>query len=41
MATLYEKRGKWYIDYVLNDKKKTKNTKLPATKVFKSEAKKN
>ncbi|HEX2787576.1 MAG TPA: site-specific integrase [Ignavibacteria bacterium] len=40
MATLYEKRGRWYIDYVLNGKKKTKNTKLPATKIFKTEAEK-
>lgn len=40
MATLYKKRGRWYIDYVLNGKKKTKSTKLPATKIFKLEAEK-
>jgi len=31
MATLYKKRGKWYIDYVMGGKKLTRNTKLKAT----------
>ncbi len=32
MATLYNKRNKWYIEYVLGGIRKTKNTKLEATK---------
>jgi len=38
MATLYKKRGKWYIDYVLAGKKKTKNTSLTAIENNKQKA---
>lgn len=31
MATLYKKRGKWYIEYILGGIRKIKNTKLEAT----------
>lgn len=31
MATIYKKRGMWFIDYVLRGKKITRNTKIKAT----------
>ncbi len=40
MATLYKKRGWWFIEYVLGYKRKTKNTKLEATDVNKTKAEK-
>ncbi len=40
MATIYKKRGTWYIDYVLHGKKITRNTKLKSTESNKSNAEK-
>jgi len=40
MATIYKKRGWWFIEYVLGGKRKTKNTKLEATEVNKLKAEK-
>lgn len=40
MATLYRKRGWWFIDYTLGGKRVTKNTKLEATETNKAKAEK-
>jgi len=40
MATLYKKRNYWYIDYIVDGKRFSKNTYLTATKSNKNEAKK-
>ncbi|MBE2281606.1 MAG: tyrosine-type recombinase/integrase [Ignavibacteriaceae bacterium] len=40
MATLYKKRGWWFIDYALGGKRVTKNTKLEATETNKAKAEK-
>jgi len=40
MATLYKKRGWWFIDYTLGGKRVTKNTKLEATEKNKAKAEK-
>jgi len=40
MATLYKKRGWWFIDYTLGGKRVTRNTKLEATETNKAKAEK-
>lgn len=38
MATIYKKRGMWFIDYMLGGKKITRNTKIPASNENKTKA---
>lgn len=40
MASLYKKRNLWYIDYIVEDKRFTRNTNLQGTRANKKEAEK-